>query len=263
MPSIAHIQSQLKEFDKAARKASETKDAETALKNAWERIFATDLEPASAKSFARYYREMRSRSKTMRGGASFAPLNYQMTPGLHVQTYGSFPVEAGMDPASIRNLDVYFQDSLTKGCGIEDSGRHVPATMGSNKVGGSNRSRRSGHRKGRKTMRKGSVGRKSSRNSRRKTLRKSRRQQRGIHRGGNLLTSLTTHPYLSSSPPNTIQNASVSWAGAQQPPSGNPVVPAWGYATNGSDRLINPGLITQIGSDMTKLASPSPWQTTQ
>ena len=134
-------------------------------------------------------------------------------------------------------------------------------------MGGSNRSRRSGHRKGRKTMRKGSVGRKSSRNSRRKTLRKSRRQQRGIHRGihrgGNLLTSLTTHPYLSSSPPNTIQNASVSWAGAQQPPSGNPVVPAWGYATNGSDRLINPGLITQIGSDMTKLASPSPWQTTQ
>ena len=277
MPSIAHIQSQLKKFDTAARKASETKDAETALKNAWKHIFTTDLEPASAKSFARYYREMRSRSRTARGGALLAPapLSYQMTPGLHVQTYGSFPVEAGMDLASIRNLDVSFQDSLTKGCGIEDSGRHVPATMGSNMVGGSPRSGRSDHRKGRKTMRKGSVVRKTLRKSCRKTLlkscrktlRKSRSQKRGIHRGihrgGNLLTSLTTHPYISTAPPNTIQNVSVSWAGAQQPPSGNPVVPAWGYATNGSDRLIDPGMITQIGSDMTKLASPSPWQTTQ
>ena len=271
MPSIAQIQSQLKKFDVAAREASAReastkKDAETALKNAWKRIFATELEDVSAKSFARYYREMRSRSRTARGGALLAPapLNYQMTPGLNVQAYGHFPVEAGMDPASIRNLDVYFQDSLTKGCGIEDSSRHVPATMGSNKVGGSRRSCRS--RKGRKTLRKRNVGRRSrsSRSSSRsRRSRRSSSSRRNVHRGGNLLTSLATHPYLSTAPPNTIQNMAVSWAGAQHAPSGNPVVPAWGYATNGSERLINPGLITPIGSDMTKLASPAPWQTTQ
>lgn len=247
MPSIAQIQSQLKKFDTAARKASGNKDTEAAMKHAWKRIFSTELEDASAKSFLRYYRDMRSRSKTLRGGASLtpAPLSYQMTPGANVQVYGNFPVEAGMDPASIRNLDVYFQDSLTKGCGIENSSRQVPATMGSNKVGGSRRS----SRKTRKTLRK----RKESR---------AHRSRRSVHRGGNLLTSLATHPYISTSPSNTIQNASVSWAGSPQPPSGNPVVPAWGYATNGSERLINPGLITPIGSDMTKLASPAPWQTT-
>lgn len=250
MPSIAQIQSQLKKFDTAARKASENKDTEAALKHAWKRIFSAELEDGSAKSFARYYREMRSRSRTVRGGALFtpAPLNYQITPGSHVQTYGHFPVEAGMDPASIRNLDVYFQDSLVKGCGIENSSRHVPLTMGSNKVGGSRRSRNNA--KGRKTLRKRSKGRRQ-------------RSRRHMHRGGNLMTSLATHPYISTAPPNMIQNAAVSWAGAQQPPSGNPAVSAWGYATNGSERLIHPGLITPIGSDMTKLATPTPWQTTQ
>jgi len=268
MPSIAQIQSQLKKFDTAARKASDNKDAESALKNAWKRIFSSELEDASAKSFLRYYRDMRSRSRTMRGGSTLtpAPLSYQMTPGSNVQTYGNFPVEAGMDPASIRNLDVYFQDSLTKGCGIENSSRQVPATMGSNKVGGSRRSGRSGRssRKTRKTLRKRKESRthRSRKHRSRKHRSRTHRSRRSVHRGGNLLTSLATHPYLSTSPSNTIQNASVSWAGSPQPPSGNPVVPAWGYATNGSERLINPGLITPIGSDMTKLASPAPWQTT-
>ena len=277
MPSIAQIQSQLKKFDTAARKASGNKDTEAAMKHAWKRIFSTELEDASAKSFLRYYRDMRSRSKTLRGGASLtpAPLSYQMTPGANVQVYGNFPVEAGMDPASIRNLDVYFQDSLTKGCGIENSSRQVPATMGSNKVGGSRRS----SRKTRKTLRKRKESRAHRSRAHRSRAHRSRthrsrahrsrthrsrahRSRRSVHRGGNLLTSLATHPYLSTSPSNTIQNASVSWAGSPQPPSGNPVVPAWGYATNGSERLINPGLITPIGSDMTKLASPAPWQTT-
>ena len=259
MPSIAHIQTQLKEFDKEARKAVERKDPESSLKNAWERVFSMNLNDASAKSFARYYREMRSKSRRMRGGAllASAPLHYQMTPGANVQAYGRFPIEAGTDTASIRNLDVYFQDSLTKGCGIEDSGRQVPATMGSNKVGGS---RRRHSRKGRKTYKKRANSRRSRNHSRNRS-RKNHSRSRN-HRGGNLLTSLATHPYISTSPTSVIQNSAVSWAGAQQPPSGNPVVPAWGYATNGSGRLIDPGLVTPIGSDMTKLASPAPWQTT-
>ena len=272
MPSIAQIQSQLKKFDTAARKASDKKDAEVVLKDAWKRIFSSELEDASAKSFLRYYREMRSRSRAMRGGSSLAPapLNYQMTPGSNVQVYGNFPVEAGMDPASIRNLDVYFQDSLLKGCGVEDSSRQVPATMGSNKVGGSRRSRRSGRsgRKERKTLRKRSSHKRSShkRSSRKRSSRKRssrKRSSRGLQRGGNLLTSLATHPYISTAPPNIAQNAGVSWAGAPHPTSGNPVVPAWGYLTNGSERLVNPGVVTPIGSDMISLASHSPWQTTQ
>ena len=253
MPSIAHIQKQLKSFDTKARRDVERKDPETALKESWRSIFSMDMNDASAKSFARYYREMRSKSRSMRGGSSLAPapLDYQMTAGANVKTYGNFPVEAGMDPASIRNLDVYFQDSLTKGCGVENSSLQVPATMGSNKVGGSRRHRRNA----RKTYRK-RANRKNSKKSR-----KSSRSRRN-HRGGNLLASLVTHPYISTSPSNPIQNASVAWAGAPQEVSGNPVVPGWGYATRGTEVPINPGLITPIGADMTKLASPPPWQTT-
>jgi hypothetical protein len=252
MPSIAHIQKQLKEFDAKARRAVDGKDPETALKNSWRSVFSMDMNDASAKSFARYYREMRSKSRSMRGGSlAPAPLDYQMTAGANVKTYGNFPVEAGMDPASIRNLDVYFQDSLTKGCGVENSSRQVPATMGSNKVGGSRRRRNS--RKARKTYRK---------RANRKNSRKNNRRSRRNHRGGNLLTSLVTHPYISTSPSNPIQGAAVAWAGAPQAPSGNPVVPGWNYATIGTERPINPGLITPIGADMTKLASPAPWQTT-
>ena len=261
MPSIAQIQKQLKHFDTVARRAVDTKHPESSLKKAWHTIFSMDMSDASAKSFARYYREMRSKSsrRSMRGGAatSLAPatLDYQMTPGANVQVYGRFPVEVDTDPSSLRNLDVYFQDSLTKGCGMENSGLQVPANMGSNQVGGRRKASRKASRKNRKASRK---NRKNSRKSNRKTYRKNRRN----HSGGNLMNSLATHPYLSTSPPSLIQGAAVSWAGAPQPVSGSPVVPGWNYHTKGNETLINPGFITRIGDDMTKLASPSPWQTT-
>jgi hypothetical protein len=245
MPSIAQIQSRLKEFDQKARKASLAKDPEIALQEAWKRTFSMNLDDASAKSFARYYREMRSKSRSMRGGSHLtpAPLNYQMVPGAAVQTYGHFPVEVDTDPASIRNLDVYFNDSLTKSCGINSS-LQVPADMGSNKVGG-RRSRV--NRKNRKTYKK------NKRANRRKNSRKQR--------GGNMLETLMSRPYLATVPSGVLQNLGTTWNAAPQEPSGNPTVQAWNYQTLGTEKLIDPGLVTPIGADLGRLVNPSPWQT--
>jgi len=249
MPSIAHIQSQLKEFDTSARKASQAKDPETALQKAWKRIFSMNLDAASAKSFARYYREMRSKSRSMRGGSNLhpAPLNYQIFPGANVQAYGNFPVEADTDPATIRDLDVYFQDSLTKSCGI-DSSRQVPADMGSNKVGG-RRSRRV-NRKNRNTYKKQKKNRKSNRKSSRKLM-----------RGGNMLETLMSRPYLATVPSGILQTVGSTWNASPQEPSGSSVVQAWNYKTLGTERLVDPGLVTPIGADLTTLVKPAPWQT--
>jgi len=247
MPSIAHIQSQLKEFDTSARKASQAKDPETALQKAWKRIFSKNLDAASAKSFARYYREMRSKSRSMRGGSNLHPLNYQIVPGANVQAYGNFPVEADTDPATIRDLDIYFQDSLTKSCGI-DSSRQVPADMGSNKVGG----RRRVNRKNRNTYKKQKKNRKNTRKSSRKLM-----------RGGNMLETLMSRPYLATVPSGILQTVGATWNASPQEPSGSPVVQAWNYRTLGTERLVDPGLVTPIGADLTTLVKPAPWQTSQ
>jgi hypothetical protein len=250
MPSIAHIQSQLKEFDTSARKASQAKDPETALQKAWKRIFSMNLDAASAKSFARYYREMRSKSRSMRGGSNLHPasLSYQIVPA--VQAYGKFPVEADTDPATIRGLDIYFQDSLTKSCGIDSS--QVPADMGSKKVGG-RRSRRV-NRKNRNTYKKQKKNRKSKRKN---TLKSSRK----LMRGGNMLETLMSRPYLATVPSGVLQTVGTTWNASPQEPSGSPVVPAWNYKTLGTEHLVDPGLVTPIGADLTTLVKPAPWQT--
>jgi hypothetical protein len=251
MPSIAHIQSQLKEFDTSARKASQAKDPETALQKAWKRIFSMNLDAASAKSFARYYREMRSKSRSMRGGSNLHPasLSYQIVPA--VQAYGKFPMEADTDPATIRDLDIYFQDSLTKSCGI-DSSRQVPADMGSNKVGG-RRSRRV-NRKNRNTYKKQKKNRKSKRKN---TLKSSRK----LMRGGNMLETLMSRPYLATVPSGVLQTVGTTWNASPQEPSGSPVEQAWHYKTLGTERLVDPGLVTPIEADLTTLVKPAPWQT--
>lgn len=256
MPSIASVQRGLSKFDTYARKHYTNISA---LQAKWEDLFSTPLTLASAKSFATYYKEMRSKTtrRNKRGGAlSGAPLDYTMVPGANVQVYGRFPVEADTDPATIRDLDVYFQDSLTKGCGIENSSLTVPVEMGSNKVGGKRRNMRksrANRKNTRKTTRK--ANRKNSRKANRKTARR--------HRGGDLTTSLMYHPYISSIPSGTVQNTILNWEGTHPPVpvSGNPTVQSWDYASHGTKGLINPGLVTPIVGNFEKLASPPPWQT--
>ena len=244
MPSVRQIQEKLKAFDSAARH-TETPDGFSA---AWKRIFNQDLSEAGAKSFARYYKDMRSKTsqkrsrRTMRrrrqqGGAYTplpqAPVSYGMVPGILTNTYGNFPVEVDTDPSSIKDLDVYFHDSLP----LSRAGYWptVPADMGSNKVGG-------GSRRGKKG---------------RKTRRRSSKKQRG----GNLLESLNMRPYVASPYPNIIQTATNAWQGGvptiPSPPS--PVNHTWQLQSSGQP--INPGVITPITSDFSKLASPAPWQT--
>lgn len=261
MPSIAAIQRDLKDFNQFARTHSNHGDA---LKKKWHSLFDTELSDTSAKSFADYYRDMRSKSRRMRGGAAnnltHAALNYSMTPGAPVQVYGNFPVGVDTDPASIRDLDVYYNDSLTKGCGTEDSSRFVPADMGTNKVGGAGRS---GSRSRKSYKKHRTSGRKSYKKQRKDSRKGRNTLHRRRHRGGNLGETLMNHPYISSPPPNMIQSISALWSGSTSPvpaPS-SPASHTWQYASNGLGGLINPGAITPIGSEFSKLASPPPWQT--
>jgi hypothetical protein len=247
MPSVRQIQQKLKEFDAAARH-TENPDG---FKAAWKRIFNQNLSDAGAKSFARYYKEMRSKTsrkarRTMRRRQSAgaytplpqAPVNYGTTPGVLASTMGRFPVEVDTDAASIKDLDVYFHDSLP----LSKAGYWptVPADMGSNKVGGGRR------RKGSRKTHKG-----------RKTRKGGRKQ-----RGGNLMESLNMRGYVASPYPNMIQSAVNAWQGGVPPiPSpSSPVSHTWQPQSQGVN-LINPGLVTHISSDFSKLASPAPWQT--
>jgi len=272
MPSIAKIQKDLSTFDTYARKHM---DNVSALQAKWKALFDIPLTSESAKSFSTYYKTMVSKKNTrknrsnrsQRGGdLAGAPLTYTMTPGANVQVYGRFPVEADTDPSTIRDLDVYFQDSLTKGCGTENSSLSVPVEMGSNQVGGknrkANRKSRVNRKNARKTLRKNS--RKASCTASRKNRKTYRRNRSNrSHRGGDLMTSLVYHPYLSSNPQNMIQNSVLSAQGTHPPTpvSGNPTVQTWEYNSRGTAGVINPGLVTPIGNDFQRLASPAPWQT--
>jgi hypothetical protein len=250
MSTISTIQSKLKEFNTFA-KSGNASEADYIQK--WNDLFDTPLSSQSSKSFATYYRDMRSntRRSKQRGGASpaiqGAPLDYSMAPGLNIQTYGRFPIEAGTDPASIRNFDVYFKDSLTQDCGVKDSTLNVPADMGSNKVGGG-KSRRRRDRGSKKSRRR-------SRNER-----KSRRRFR--QRGGNILESITARApfvYNATVSPSLIQQGSMAWAGQPGPAPADPSAHTWELRTSGTGGLINPGLVANVPNDVGRLANPTPW----
>jgi hypothetical protein len=250
MTTIAQIQKSMRAFDTFARTSADPKQLQTK----WHSLFSTQLDNKAANSFVQYYRKMKSRtSRKQRGG--MAPLNYQMTSGSpNVSVYGRFPVEVGTDPASIKDLDVYFHNALTLDCGNPAQAAAFPTPssgMGSNQVGG--RSRR---------------GRRQSRKSRRQTVRhrnryNKRKTNRRRQRGGNLGESILMRPYLATPPPNALQAAVNGWQGnpAQLPFSGNPVQQQWQYVSNGTAGIINPGLITPIGTEFRQLASLDPYQT--
>ncbi len=195
-------------------------------------------------------------SRRRRGGSmNGAPLNYSMAPGANVAVYGRFPTEVSTDPASIKNMDVYFNSGLSRGCGSENSSRNVPTNMGSNKVGG---------RRGRKT-----------------------RRGRVNYRGGNFLgdiqgmvenavtqTSLL-RPFIPSPHPNMIQSAYEQAVGNPAavptyapgiPTPSSPVHHTWSYRSNGMEGAIDPMAVSPITKSISSLASGSgsmaPWTTT-
>lgn len=253
MTSIAAIHEGLKAFDSVARKSSTPND----IAAAWSGIFKQSMDAESAKSFSHYYRKMRSKThrrnggkrtrKTMKGGSYNivgAPLDYTVTPGLPVQTYGSFPVEVDTDPSSIKDLDVYFHDSLP----LSKAGYFptVPAHMGDN------------------AAMKGGRRQRSSRVSKRKTLRsrsKGRRQY-----GGDMLATLNMRslPFNPTPYPNLVQSAASAFSGATTPipTPASPVQHTWSLAGM-PGQGINPRDVTNISSDFSMLARPAPYQTTQ
>lgn len=245
MSTISDIQSKLKQFNTFA-KSSDASESDYIRK--WNTLFTTPLSLQSAKSFASYYRDMRSKSRKQRGGSAIqgAPLDYSMTPGLNIQTYGRFPTEAGTDPASIRDFDVYFRDSLTADCGVKDSSLKVPADMGSNKVGGGkSRHRRNAQRRTKKH--KGRQGKKS---------------RRFRQRGGNILDSITARApfvYNSTVSPNILQHSSIAWTGQPALAPADPSAHTWELRTNGMGGMMNPGLIANVPNDVGRLANPAPW----
>lgn len=243
MVSLKELQTKLKKFSTAAHSCNSADEIATA----WHSVFRDNLSQKSAKCFANYYREMRSKSakhggvrrktqrrhrvkRVQRGGV--APVNYNMTPGLYTQTYGKFPVEVDMDPASIKDLDVYFHDSLP----LSPPGYWptVPADMGSNKVGGGRRGRGG---------------------------RKTRRRQRG----GNLLESLKMMPLLpaiATPYPNVIQSINNAWSGGTSPiPTPSSAVQHTWQLQGAPGAPMNPDIVTKIDGSFQRLASPAPWQT--
>jgi hypothetical protein len=266
MRTIASLQTKMKQFDTSARKIIRSKNAEQSLQTSWKTIFGTPLDTKSAKSFAKYYRTMTSKTKKQRGG--MAPLDYGMAPGLNPgASYGNFPVAINTDPQSIQDLDVYFQSAITKGCGIENSSPTIPEGMGSNMVGGRSRKNKQNKRKAlrksmasRKASRKGAASRKASRKGM-ASRKRFRKQHGGIADISNLGTSLYMRPYTAEAPPSILQNVGASMAGSPIMTYPSPTDNTWQYASRGADGIVNPSSVTHIGSNFSQIASPAPWQT--
>ncbi len=198
----------------------------------------------------------RAASRRRGGAMDGAPLNYAMAPGANVAVYGRFPTEVATDPASIKNMDVYFNSGMSRGCGSEDSSRQVPANMGSNKVGG---------RRARKT-----------------------RRGRRAHRGGNFLGDVQSmvengmtqasllRPFLPSAHPNMLQNAYEQAVGNPAavptytpgiPTSPSPVDHTWSYRSHGTMGAFDPSAVSPITKSLSSLAAGTttatvPWTTT-
>lgn len=255
------------------RFTKETIPDSRAFQTRWNDLFGTTISNSDSEYFTNQYREMYGKKKTMRknhrGGSAAltgAPLSYATVPGANVSVYGRFPTEVATDPASIRDLDVFYNSALSRGCGIENSNRTIPVEMGSNKVGG-RRNRYTRRYKGGK--RRNTYRRRSTfkGGKRRGSTRSTSRRMRGGVLGfdfvkdmGNSLTQF--RPVLSSAPPNYGQMALHAYSGnpANVPEPANPTSQVWQFESRGSEGAINPGNITPIMKSMDQLARPTPWQ---
>lgn len=103
----------------------------------WKKLFKRPITASSAKEYLDFCESHGKHGKAQVGGA--APLDYTMGPGA-AEPYGSFPsyLTAGFDVGVPR-------DSFSAQCGKEDATPNVPASFGSNLVGGKqNRTRKAG-----------------------------------------------------------------------------------------------------------------------
>ena len=111
----------------------------------WKKLFKRSITASSAKEYLDFCEsnEKGGKGKVQSGGA--APLDYTMGPGA-AEPYGSFPsyLTAGFDVGVPR-------DSFSAQCGKEDATPNVPASFGSNLVGG----KRNGTRKAAKKQKGG------------------------------------------------------------------------------------------------------------
>jgi len=215
-----------KETQAAVRKSSNDIDALKAVQTSWKTHFHGRLDTESAKGFVNHFRQSKSKKtrRNQRGG--MAPIAYQMGPGVpSAMTNGHFTTDISTDPASLRSLD----ETIPKIGMLQTAGTEtwrfptVPAGMGSNKVGG-----------GRKTR---------------------RRKQHG---GASLLATIGQMPFQAAVPPTMIQTAYSAYSGQPSAPSSDPTSPSWTIPPVKS--MIDPGMVTKIGSNISQLVTPVPWK---
>jgi len=226
---ISDLRKDLAAFTKEAKEAVRGKSEEEAMRairSSWKRLFHGTLDSESVKGFARHFRSDRSstrKQRKQRGG--MAPVAYQMGPGIpSAMTNGHFPTDASTDPQSKQDMDVYFNSGMSRTAGTESwQFPTVPAGMGSNKVGGGRRTRR--------------------------------RKQKG---GGSLLQTIGQVPFLPGAPLTSVQTAYAAYSGQPSAPSSDATSPAWSYSNIKTP--IDPSPITRIGSDISKLVTPTPWK---
>ena len=215
------------EVKKVVKAASDDATAMKALQSLWRDIFHGKLDKDSTEGFVQHFRDGKRqtrRSRKQKGG--MAPIAYQMGPGIpSATTNGHFLTSVSTDARSQHDLDVYFNSGMSRTAGTE-SWRFptVPAGMGSNQVGGKRKTRRS-------------------------------KKQSG---GGSLLQTIGQIPFQASVPPSMVQTAYAAYSGQPPAPSSDPTSPAWSYSQVKS--VIDPTNVTHIGSDISKLVTPTPWK---
>jgi hypothetical protein len=72
-----------------------------------------------------------------------------------------------------------------------------------------------------------------------------------------LLQTIGQIPFNATVPPSMIQTAYRDWSGQPAMPSADATTAIWKYNT--ADAVINPGVVTNIGSDISKLSTVPPW----
>lgn len=235
---ISDLRKDLAAFTNDAKEAVRGKsdeDAMRAIRSTWKRLFHGTLDSESAKGFARHFRSNRSSTRKQRKGSEaslvkqrggMAPIAYQMNSGIpSATTNGHYPTDASTDPQSKHDMDVYFNSGMSRTAGTE-SWRFptVPVGMGSNKVGGRRKTRRS-------------------------------RKQKG---GGSLLETIGQIPFLPGAPLTSVQTGYAAYSGQPSAPSSDSTSATWSYSNIRNP--IDPSSITRIGSDINKLVTPSPWK---
>jgi hypothetical protein len=230
--SVNDIRNRFKDMDASVRgflhknNLNNPKELGKHVSRQWAKMFNKHLSSKATASLTNHYISLHGKKGTkkgMRGG--MAPLDYVMRPGMPgVATYATFPTEVGADPKSVQDLDVYYNSGIGRSCGTENTTAHVPATMGSNKVGGSRR-------------------------------RKTRRV-----RGGDFMAALGTRQFVASNPAGSFQQMGESWYGQAPSPydAKDPSVSAFKLVSDGK-LPIDPSGISIIDKDMTKMANPSPY----